>query len=83
MDLSICRKAEMPLRVPTGSERTTNTITRMAPVPYSPCRKPVRNTPLAKPRMKPTPSTVPGTAMARMEVNSIKPLALNFFLTTR
>ena len=33
IDLSICRSAEMPLRVPTGSERTTNTITRMMPVP--------------------------------------------------
>ena len=34
-------------------------------------------------RMKPTPRTVPGTAMASMETNSMKPLALNFFLTTR
>ena len=73
----------MPLRVPTGSERTTKTITRIVPVPYIPCMKPVRNTPFANPRIKPTPSTVPGTAIARMDVNSMNPLALNFFLTTR
>ena len=48
-----------------------------------PCRKPVRKTPPAKPRMKPTPSTVPGTAMASIETNSMKPFARNFFLTTR
>ena len=29
------------------------------------------------------PSTVPGTAMASMETNSIKPFALNCRLTTR
>ena len=33
MDLSIWRRAEMPERVPVGSERTMKTITRMAAVP--------------------------------------------------
>ena len=73
----------MPLRVPVGSDRTTNTIMRISPVPYRPCRKPVLNTPPAKPRIYPTPSTVPGTAMASMETASIKPLALNLRFTTR
>ena len=41
------------------------------------------NTPLEKPRMYPMPSTVPGTAMASMDTNSIKPFPLNFFFTTR
>ena len=49
--LSICRRAEMPLRVPVGRERTTKAMIRIAEVPYSPFRKPVRNMPLEKPRI--------------------------------
>ena len=45
--------------------------------------KPVWKTPLEKPRMKPTPRTVPGTAMASMETNSMKPRPAKRLLTTR
>ena len=41
MLLSICLKAEMPLRVPVGRLRTTNTIIRINAVPEIPCKKPL------------------------------------------
>ena len=33
IDLSICRRAEIPLRVPVGRERTIKTIIKIKPVP--------------------------------------------------
>ena len=55
----------------------------MVPVPYKPCKNPLWNNPLLKPRIKPTPKTVPGTAIASIAVNSISALPLKLRFTTK
>ena len=84
MDLSICRKAEIPLRVPTGRLRTMNTMIRIAPVPYRPCRKPVREHAVGKAADVAHAQHRAGHGHGQHGLtNSIKPLEWNFFLTTR
>ena len=41
IDLSIWRRAEIPLLVPTGRLRMIKTIIRISPVPYRPLMMPV------------------------------------------